>query len=101
MRAAATCRNQSLVWPEEQLVRGELEHLQPDLWWGHSEPPSPVHAAGTLQIRAGPSQPLSKAHALQPTDLPHSELPTCVEHRPLGRVLENLRKGVEEAVRGL
>lgn len=91
---------QSVCLPP-QLVRGELECLQPDMWWGHAEPSRPVHTAGTLQIGAGLGQPVSSARALQPPGLPHSELPTRVEHWALGRVLTNLREGVEEEVRGL
>lgn len=68
-----------------QLVRGELEHLQPDVRWGHPEAPGPVHTAGTLQSRAGLSQPVSAACTLQPTGLPLPELPTCLEHWALDR----------------
>ena len=67
-----------------QVVRGELERLQPDVQWRHPEPTRPVHAAGTLQIGAGLRQPVSAARALQPTGLPASELPARVDRRALG-----------------
>lgn len=68
-----------------QLVRGELEYLQQDMWWWNAEPGGPVHAAGPLQIRAGLEQPVPPAGPLQPTSLPHPELPSHMEHRALGR----------------
>ena len=68
-----------------QLVRGELERLQPDVWRGHPEPTGALHTAGTLQVGKGLGQPVSAACALQPTGLPVSELPARLEHRALGR----------------
>lgn len=73
------------VFVSSQLVSGELECVQPDVRRGHSEPARPVHTTGTLRVRAGGSQPVSTARALQPTGLQHSELPACLEHRALGR----------------
>lgn len=67
-----------------QVVRGELERLQPDVQWRHPEPARTVHAAVTLQIGVGLRQPVSAACALQPAGLPASELPTRVERWALG-----------------
>lgn len=89
------------IWLSPQLVRGELERLQPDLRWRHAEPSGPVLTASPLPIRAGLSQPVPTACPLQPPGLPLPELPAHLERWALGRVLANLREGVEEEVRGL
>lgn len=68
-----------------QLVRGELEYLQQDVRWGNPEPSGSVHAAGSLQIRAGRGQPVSPACPRQPTGLPPPELPAHLECWALGR----------------
>lgn len=31
-----------------QLVCGKLEHVQPDMWWGHAEQARAVYTEGTL-----------------------------------------------------
>lgn len=31
-----------------QLVCGKLEHMQPDMWWGHPEQARAVYTEGTL-----------------------------------------------------
>lgn len=68
-----------------QLVRGELEYLQQDVWWRDTEPSGPVHAASPLQSRAGLGQPVPTACPCQPTGLPLPELPAHLEFWALGR----------------
>lgn len=68
-----------------QLVRGELEYLQQDVWWRDTEPSGPVHAASPLQSRAGLGQPVPTACSCQPTGLPPPELPAHLECWALGR----------------
>lgn len=68
-----------------QLVRGELERLQPDMRWRHAEPSGPVLTASPLPIRAGLSQPVPTTCPLQPPGLPLPELPAHLEHWALGR----------------
>lgn len=68
-----------------QLVRGELEYLQQDVWWRDTKPSGPVHAASPLQSRAGLSQPVPTACPCQPTGLPPPELPSHLECWALGR----------------
>lgn len=68
-----------------QLVRGELERLQPDVRWRHAEPSGPVRTASPLPIREGLSQPVPAARPLQPPGLPLPELPAHLERWALGR----------------
>lgn len=68
-----------------QLVCGKLEHVQPDLWWWHSEQACAVHEEVTLPRRARLSRPVSTALTRQPPSLQLKKLPPCLEHRALGR----------------
>lgn len=67
-----------------QLVRGELEYLQQDMWWRDAEPSGPVYAASPLQSRASLGQPVPTACPCQPTGLLPPELPTHLECWALG-----------------